>query len=86
MDVVDQQNVELATTAAVRAGQTQIKARVIALQVVAERLNMQAKIMTDAAEHAERDTYHRERRLAGEMILRARALLREALQIQEVNQ
>ena len=78
---VDKQNLDLATAAVMRAGHDQTHAYAIALQVVAERLIASARRMTDAAEYADRDDYYRERREAGGMILRARAMLREAQQL-----
>lgn len=85
MHIEDEQDVDLATEAATRAGLEPGQARITALRLVAERLHERAASKVRASEYAERNAYYRERQQAGDMILRARGLVQQAIELQENN-
>lgn len=83
MNAMDHRDVELATDAAVIAGQSYDQAKRIALRLVAMRLAAAARSLTESAQYADRQAYHRDREEAVKLQQRARELFDAAELIEE---
>jgi|GEM_PF-3046522 len=85
MNHIEQQLVDIATAAVMRAGHEQPAAGVIALETVAVHLTQQSKRIRENAKYAEGNTYYREQNQANELLSRANSIMSQAVELREKN-
>lgn len=83
MNHIDQELVNIATAALVRAGHEQPVAGVIALETVSVHLTQQSKRIRENAQYAEGKTYYREIDQANAYLARANSIMAQAIKLRE---